>query len=173
MKNIQSIFLEGTKTLEISKAEVFAALQNIKRLEELVPGCRYIERTEYNKSISEVLVKLDDKECIFLNKHWSTYIEPNSKITVSITGNSGPAGRFTANLDMTIKPGGNNTDFFYSVDAKFYCKSIVFTKSDIEFTVAQIMMLFLNNLQQQYPRKTVKPFGLFLTVKTLINKFYN
>ena len=173
MKSIQTIHLEDTKILEISPKTLFAALQNVKMLEKLVPGCKYIEKTKYKKSISEVLVNLENRECIFLNEHWTADIEPNSKITVSITGNSGPAGRFTANLNIIITPEEDTTNFFYTVNATFYLKNVVLTKVNLESTAKQLMEMFINNLQQQYTRKTAKTFGLFLAVKTLINKFYN
>ena len=168
-KNMQSVCVDGTKLLKIPTTVVFAALQDRKRLEKLVPGCRYIDKTEYKKSTSEVLVNLDNKECLFLNKHWTTYVEPSSKISVSVTGNGGPAGRFTANLDIIIKSEENTTGFYYSVNANFYWKSVVFSKESIESSITQVIEMFLNNLQQQYFRETDDPFNLFLTIKKLIN----
>ena len=159
-ENMQSVWLGDTKLLKIPTTEIFAALQNPKRLEKIVPGCSYIEKTEYKKSTLEVLVNLDNKECLFLNEHWTTYAEPNSKISVSVTGNGGPAGRFTANLDIIIKPEKDTSNFFYSINATFYQKSVVFTKVNLESTVKRLMELFLKNLQQ-HTRKTDKPLGLF------------
>ena len=167
--NMQSVWLGDTKLLKIPTTEIFAALQNPKRLEKIVPGCSYIEKTEYKKSTLEVLVNLDNKECLFLVEHWTTYVEPSSRISVSLTGNGGPAGRFTANLDIIIKSEANATEFFYSVNANFYWKSVVFSKDSIESTVTQIIETFLNNLQQQYSRENNDPFNLFATIKKLIN----
>ena len=169
---MQSFFLQGTKRLKISTSDVFAALHNEKRLEILIPGCRYIEKKEYKKTVSEVLVNLDNKECIFLSEHCSSYVEPNSRIMVSLSGNGGPAGSFKANLDMTIKSKGNNTtSFSYTVNATFYWKSIVFKKSTVEGTVIQLIDSFLDNLQQQYPQNSENPFDPLLAIKKIISSF--
>lgn len=169
---MQSFFLQGTKRLKISTSDVFAALHNEKRLEILIPGCRYIEKKEYKKTVSEVLVNLDNKECIFLSEHCSSYVEPNSRIMVSLSGNGGPAGTFKANLDMTIKSKGNNTtSFSYTVNATFYWKSIVFKKSTVEGTVIQLIDSFLDNLQQQYPQNSENPFDPLLAIKKIISRF--
>ena len=171
MENMQSVFLQGTKLLKISTSDVFAALHNEKRLEILIPGCRYIEKTEYKKTVSEILVNLDNKECIFLSEHWSSYVEPNSRIMVSLSGNGGPAGTFKANLAIAIKSKGNTTSFSYTVNATFYWKSIVFKKSTVEGTVIQLIDSFLDNLQQQYPQNAENPFDPLLTIKKIISRF--
>lgn len=171
MENMQSFFLQDTKLLKISTSDVFAALHNEKRLEILIPGCRYIEKKEYKKTVSEVLVNLDNKECIFLSEHCSSYVEPNSRIMVSLSGNGGPAGTFKANLDMIIKSKGNITSFSYTVNATFYWKSIVFKKSTVEDTVIQLIDSFLDNLQQQYPQNAEKPFDPLLAIKKIISRF--
>tara|TARA_B100000900_G_C20391975_1_gene638981 strand:- start:10 stop:522 length:513 start_codon:yes stop_codon:yes gene_type:complete len=168
---MQSVFLQGTKLLKIPTSDVFAVLHNEKRLEILIPGCRYIEKTEYKKTVSEILVNLDDRECTFLSEHWASNVEPNSRIMLSLSGNGGPAGTFKANLDMMIKSEKNNTSFSYTVNATFYWKSIVFKKSTVEDTVIRLIGNFLDNLQQQYPQDAENPFDPLLAIKKIISRF--
>lgn len=169
---MQSVFLQGTRLLKISTSDVFAALQNTKTLKILIPGCRYIEKTEYKKTVSEILVNLENKECIFLNEHRSSYVKPNSRIIVSLSGNGGPAGTFKANLDLIIKSERDNTNFSYTINATFYWKSAVFDKSAIESDVVKLVDSFLDNLQQQYPQNVDNLFDPYLAIKKIISKFY-
>lgn len=90
--NAQSLTIEGTKSLDISIAVLFATLLDKQMLQSLIPGCRYIEKTHYQKTKAELLLQFGDKQCIYIFEIVATSIKPSSVIICSLNGNGGHAG---------------------------------------------------------------------------------
>ena len=66
--NIQNVSVAGKKSINIAVGQVFATLQNRAILKTLIPGCRYIEKKEYQKTVSGISINLGGREFLFVNQ---------------------------------------------------------------------------------------------------------
>ena len=92
--NIQTLTMERTKSPGISNC-FFATLLNTQLLQSLIPSCRYMARTGYQKTEAEILFRLYNKECAYIFEITNTKINPSSEIIISLVGKTGHAERFT------------------------------------------------------------------------------
>ena len=171
--NIQNVSVTGTKSINIAANQLFAGLQNRAILKTLIPGCRYIEKKEYQKTISEISINLDDKEFLFVTQNDNNTVKAPLNINTTVHGNGGPAGRFKADIKILLSPNGNITDFSYALEVTVYPKTNVFEEVLIRTTLEQIIGQFANNLEKVLMSKSKdeSKLGLYFWIKRKVADF--
>ena len=165
--NTQNVSVAGKKSINIAVGQVFATLQNRAILKTLIPGCRYIEKKEYQKTVSGISINLGGREFLFVNQtdNNNNMVKAPFNINTTVHGNGGPVGRFKVNIKILLYPNGNITDFSYALEVTLYPKTIVFNEALIRMTIVQIIGQFFNNLEKVFKSESKnesKIFSMFL-----------
>jgi len=176
--NIQNVSVAGKKSINIAVGQVFATLQNRAILKTLIPGCRYIEKKEYQKTVSGISINLGGREFLFVNQtdnnNNNNMVKAPFNINTTVHGNGGPAGRFKVNIKILLYPNGNITDFSYALEVTLYPKTIVFNEALIRMTIVQIIGQFFNNLEKVFKSESKNEFkiGLYFQIKRKVANFF-
>lgn len=110
--------LEGSQTIAVDKATVWAALNDPEVLKASIPGCQSLERTSETGLEAVVKQKVGPVSATFHGVVELSNLNPPNSYTISGEGKGGAAGFAKGGADVSLEETAEGTVLSYTVEAK-------------------------------------------------------
>jgi hypothetical protein len=110
--------MSGERTIEASKEDVWAALNDPEILKACIAGCETIEKLSDTELKATVAIKLGPIAARFTGKVLLSDLDPPNGYTISGEGQGGVAGNVKGNAKVSLTAEPNGTKLLYEVNAQ-------------------------------------------------------
>ena len=141
--------LSDTKTINASRAQVFAALIDPEVLKACVPGCQEMSGSPEDGFEATVVQKVGPVKATFRGAVQLSEMEAPASLKINGEGKGGAAGFAKGGAAVRLEEDGNKTILHYEVEAKVGGKLAQLGSRIIDGFAKKMADQFFTNFQEQ------------------------
>jgi carbon monoxide dehydrogenase subunit G len=142
--------IQGEETIAAPIDKVWAALNDPDILKAAIPGCESLEKTEDNRLVSKIVLKIGPIKATFNGEVTLSNLNPPHSYTISGEGKGGIAGFAKGGADVTLtEKGPNETVLGYKAKADVGGKIAQLGSRLIESTSKKLAGQFFADLSKR------------------------
>ncbi|MEC9248101.1 MAG: carbon monoxide dehydrogenase subunit G [Pseudomonadota bacterium] len=140
--------ITGNRKINAKRSTVFAALNDVKILQEAIPGCDEVSKESYNEFTGSVVAKVGPIKSKFVGRASLENVLPPESYTIVGEGKGGPAGNVKVTAKVELLEEESETVISYEVDAKITGKLAQLGGPIVRKATEKLSEQFFSNLQE-------------------------